>query len=255
MRIVIIEDERLLADDLEKNIRKLIGDSCTIAQVHSVSDGIAYFKVALLPDLIISDIQLGDGLSFEILASLSRPVPVIFCTAWDASALDAFHANGFEYILKPFDKKLLLLALKKYSIPENRILKDHIIKYDKLLQMLTELNKPGKASVNVCCQGKLMSVNIEDIALFFNEDDLTRLVTHSGRFYDLNKSIDELEKTSGSCFFRVNPDFLVKRSAIVNVSRIFFRKLLLVLSCPVKEKIVVSRAKVSLFLEWLSKTK
>ncbi|GLU51176.1 LytR/AlgR family response regulator transcription factor [Dyadobacter frigoris] len=113
MNIVIIEDERLLADDLEKNLRKLLGLSVEITQIHSVSDGIAYFKSALLPELILSDIQLGDGQCFEIFDVLTRPVPIIFCTAYDP---EAFKADGIDYILKPFTLQTLQKALDKYNL-------------------------------------------------------------------------------------------------------------------------------------------
>lgn len=114
MNIVIIEDERLLADDLERNIRKLLGASACISQVHSVSDGIAYFKTAPLPDLIVSDIQLGDGQCFEILATLKKSVPVIFCTAYDDRTFSLFPGNKADYILKPFTCQMLLSVLNKY---------------------------------------------------------------------------------------------------------------------------------------------
>lgn len=114
MNIVIIEDERLMADDLERNIRKLVGASVCISQVHSVSDGIAYFKTAPLPDLILSDIQLGDGKCFDILTTLKSSVPVIFCTAYDEQAFNPFPGNKVEYILKPFTCQMLLRVLKKY---------------------------------------------------------------------------------------------------------------------------------------------
>ncbi|MBE9461997.1 LytR/AlgR family response regulator transcription factor [Dyadobacter subterraneus] len=114
MNIVIIEDERLLADELERNIRKLVGASVCISQIHSVSDGIAYFKTATLPDLILSDIQLGDGKCFDILATLKAAVPVIFCTAYDEQAFNPFPGSQVDYILKPFTCQMLLRVLTKY---------------------------------------------------------------------------------------------------------------------------------------------
>eukprot|EP01136_Pigoraptor_vietnamica_P022480 Opistho-1_new@73672 len=114
MNIVIIEDERLVADDLEANIKQLLADTANIVQLRSVKEAATYLNDAPLPDLIFSDIQLGDGLSFEIFAAVNKPVPVIFCTAYDEYALEAFKANGIDYILKPFTTQILEQALKKY---------------------------------------------------------------------------------------------------------------------------------------------
>ena len=100
MNIVIIEDEGIVAEELELNIRKLIDEPVDIVRLKSVKESIAYFKKADTPDLIFSDIQLGDGLSFEIFVAEPISAPVIFCTAYDEYALDAFKANGIDYILK-----------------------------------------------------------------------------------------------------------------------------------------------------------
>lgn len=254
MNIVIIEDERLVADDLEKNISKLMGPAAVITQIHSVSDGIAYFNSSLPPDLIISDIQLGDGLSFEILAALSKPVPTIFCTAYDEYALEAFKVNGIDYILKPFTSSMLQQALNKYSQLKQAFLPDQSRQYHQVMQMLTDRPSAKAASVIVYHQDKIIPISMEEIALFFLEGEVTKLLTHTGKTYYPNKPLDELERIAGSYFFRANRQFLISRSAIIDVSSFFSRKLLLNLTLPLKDKVIVSKAKAPQFLEWLSKT-
>src|ERR1700743_1103861 len=115
MNIVIIEDEPLTAKDLEICIRGAEPGVTIVAVLGSVAEAGGYFREHTLPDLIFSDIQLGDGLSFSIFADLEEQVPVIFCTAYDAYALDAFKATGIDYILKPFTAKTIAAALAKYQ--------------------------------------------------------------------------------------------------------------------------------------------
>ena len=137
MNIVIIEDEGIVAEELELNIRKLIDEPVDIVRLKSVKESIAYFKKADTPDLIFSDIQLGDGLSFEIFVAEPISAPVIFCTAYDEYALDAFKANGIDYILKPFTRETLNSALQKYMQLKRVFSADQTPQYDALLQLLT----------------------------------------------------------------------------------------------------------------------
>ena len=120
MKVVIIEDEKLTADDLAETILKIVPDAKIISVLHSVSTAISWFQKNEHPDLIFSDIQLGDGLSFEIFKKISTNVPVIFCTAYDEYALKAFDANGIDYILKPFDKSTIEAAFNKYNKLKNK---------------------------------------------------------------------------------------------------------------------------------------
>lgn len=253
MNIVIIEDEVVVAEDLELNIRKLIDQPVDIVQLKSVKEGIAWFKKNDAPDLVFSDIQLGDGLSFEIFIAEPVAVPVIFCTAYDEYALDAFKANGIDYILKPFTQQTLNSALQKYKQLKKIFSTDQNPQFDALMQMLTGKDTQRAASVLVYHQDKIIPVKMEDIALFYLENEVTHLLTFSGKCYFPNKNLDELEKLSGSYFFRTNRQSLICRKAITDVSSFFSRKLSLNLNVPFGEKIIVSKGKASQFLSWLTK--
>ena len=115
MKIVIIEDEKLTADDLADTILKVSPGVQIVARLSSVKDAIIWFRKNKQPDLIFSDIQLGDGLCFEIFRKQSVTTPVIFCTAFDEYALAAFKANGIDYILKPYDEQTIASALTRYN--------------------------------------------------------------------------------------------------------------------------------------------
>jgi two-component system, LytTR family, response regulator len=253
MNIVIIEDEGLVADDLELNIRKLMDEPVNIVQIKSVKEGIAYFKTADAPDLIFSDIQLGDGLSFEILVAGLVSVPVVFCTAYDAYALDAFKANGIDYILKPFTSKTLNDALQKYRRLKQLFSTDQTPQYEALIQMLAGKDTQKAASVLVYHQDKIIPVNLDDIAMFYLANEITHLLTFSGKTFYPNKNLDELERISGNYFFRANRQYLVCRKAIKDVSNFFSRKLSINLNVPFAEKVIVSKGKAPQFLSWLAK--
>ncbi|WP_442588651.1 LytR/AlgR family response regulator transcription factor [Pedobacter sp. AW31-3R] len=252
MNIVIIEDESVVAEDLEINLRKLINEPVEITHITSVKAGKAYFTANEIPDLIFSDIQLGDGLSFEIFLSQPMTSPVIFCTAYDEYAMDAFKANGIDYILKPFTTKTLNLALQKYMHLKKIFSADQLPQFDALLTMLVNKSSGKASSVLVYHMDKIIPVNMDDIAMFYLEHETTHLLTFSGKTFYPNKNLDELERLSGSTFFRVNRQKLICRKAIIDVSSFFSRKLSLNLTFPFAEKILVSKVKVPQFLKWLA---
>lgn len=253
MNIVIIEDEAVVANDLEMNIRKLMDEPVEIVKLISVKESIAYFKKNDAPDLIFSDIQLGDGLSFEIFVAEPISVPVIFCTAYDEFALDAFKANGIDYILKPFTLQTLDIALQKYRRLKKLFSADQTPQFDALMQMLGAKSLQTAASVLVHHQDKIIPVSLDDIALFYLDKELIHLLTFSGQIYYPHKNLDELERLSGNTFFRANRQFLVCRKAITDVSSFFSRKLCINLKVPFAEKIIVSKGKAPQFLNWLAK--
>lgn len=253
MNIVIIEDEAVVAEDLEINIRKLINEPVEVAHIRSVKEGVAYFKDHAMPDLIFSDIQLGDGLSFEIFVSQPVSVPVIFCTAYDEYALDAFKANGIDYILKPFTRQTLDKALQKYLQLKKIFSSDQTPQYDALLKLLAAKDAEKAASVLVYHLDKITPVSLDDIAMFYLDNLVTHILTFSGQTLYHNKNLDELERLSGNSFFRANRQYLVNRKAITDVSSFFSRKLSLNLNVSFKEKVIVSKGKAAQFLNWLAK--
>jgi two-component system response regulator LytT len=253
MNIVIIEDERVVADDLEFSINQLINGPVSIVQLHSVKEAVVYLKSNPSPDLIFSDIQLGDGLSFEIFIEITVSAPVIFCTAYDEYALDAFKANGIDYILKPFTTQTLERALQRYEELKKLFSADQGPQYNALLEMLADRGTQKSSSVLVYHQDKIIPIKLEDIALFYLANEVTNLLTFSGKTFYPNKNLDELEKLSGNYFFRANRQFLVSRKAIIDVSSFFSRKLSLNLNIAFGERVVVSKGKASQFLNWLAK--
>ena len=250
MNIVIIEDEPLTAKDLEACIRAAEPAAKIVAVLGSVGEAVEFFRENTFPDLIFSDIQLGDGLSFSIFAGFEQAVPVIFCTAYDAYALDAFKAAGIDYILKPFSAKSIAGALAKYQALVGRGAASGSIALTELSALFGQ--QAGRRSVLVYHKEKIVPVNVNDIALFYLKADVVTLVTFAKQQYTIHKTLEEIEKIAGAGFYRANRQCLVNREAIRDVSQDLGRRLLVNLLVPCEEKVTVGRAKVTHFLEWLA---
>lgn len=255
MNIVIIEDELLTAEDLAEIISGLDNDIQLSAILHSVKDAIDYFREGPPTDLVFSDIQLGDGLSFEIFRAVRIQAPVIFCTAYDEYALEAIRSNGIDYILKPFTAETVIKAIDKYNQ-----LKKHFmpveLDYEKLIRSITgsdRLTKPP-GSILVYHKDKIVPVGWDEIALFYIDGELTRLHGFNNKNYIVNQPLDELEQLSKGNFFRVNRQYLVNRRAVVDANYYSNRKYVVNLSVPFKEVLVVSKNRTSAFLQWLTKS-
>ena len=252
MKIVIIEDEQLTADDLAESIVKLIPDTQIVAKLYSVKEAVKWFGKNKQPDLIFSDIQLGDGLSFEIFKKISVSTPIIFCTAYDEYALTAFKANGIDYILKPFDDEDISRAFEKYKNLEKTFSGTTSVSFENVLQLLNNRNTSTKTSVLVYQRDKIFPIRLDNIALFYIENEITHLLTFDLQSYTINRSLEELDKSTDIDFFRATRQHLVNRKAIKEVSQYFERKLSVTLTIPYKERILVNKTKTTYFLNWLS---
>lgn len=249
MKIVIIEDERLTALDLEKTLHQIDTNLEVEATIKSVQEGKSYFRNHPLPDLIFSDIRLGDGLSFQILDGLQ--VPVIFCTAYDEYALNAFKVNGIDYILKPFTLTSVAGALNKFQ--HIRGYKGgHVEKQYEVIKKVFSTFTPKQSSILIHHKDIILPLKMADIALFHLENDIVKLTTFNQDVYFPNKSLDELEEVTGDDFFRVNRQYLINRKAILHASSILSRKLSVNINIPHKEVITISKEKAPLFLKWLA---
>ncbi len=251
MKIVIIEDEQHTADDLAETILKVDAKAQIMASLQSVKEAVSYFQISEKPDLIFCDIQLGDGLSFEIFNKISINSPVIFCTAYDEYALKAFKANGIDYILKPFTKKTIQESLNKYEELKHSFI-NNIPSYQTILDLLEGRKNQKQVSVLVYQKDNIIPVKLDDIALFYIEYEVTHLLAFDQKQYSINKTLEELEKITGSDFYRANRQFLINRKSITNASQYFARKLSVSLIIPFKEKIIISKEKSRDFLNWLS---
>ncbi|QHS63632.1 LytR/AlgR family response regulator transcription factor [Chitinophaga agri] len=251
MKVVIIEDEKVTARDLAQTITQLFPQITIEKILATVKDSISYLSTDRTADLIFSDIQLGDGLSFEIFATVEIDIPVIFCTAYDEYALHAFKANGFDYILKPFTNESVSAAINKYIAFRGKIA-EHVIPYKALEQLFTSKKSADAGAVLVYQKDRIVPVALPDIAYFYLKNGVVNLMTFEHKHYVVNKTMDDIGKITESLFFRANRQFLVNRKAVVDASSSLSRKLTLSLSVPVPETVTISREKMPQFLEWLT---
>lgn len=251
MKIVIIEDEQLTADDLAETILKVSPSTQIIARLSSVKDAVVWFRKNDQPDLIFSDIQLGDGLCFEIFRKIPISTPVIFCTAFDEYALTAFKSHGIDYILKPFDEQTIANSLTRYKELEKKFLGNNL-QIEKVLQLFENRKVEKQVSVLVFHKDKILPINLSDIALFYIENEITHLLTFGQKSFTISKTLEELEQIAGNSFYRANRQYLLNRKAIKEAAQYFARKLSITLTIPFNQTITISKVKVPDFLSWLS---
>jgi len=251
MNIVIIEDEALTAQDLSDILMELPEKIHISKTLSSVSEALTYFNEFNPPDLIFSDIQLGDGHSFEIFRQVKISCPVIFCTAFDEFAIDAFRNNGIDYLLKPFTRKMIWETIQKYFQLRQVLSRNHT-GYMDLPSSADWSNPPRKnGSLLVSWKDKIIPVKIHDIALFGIEHKMTQLVTFNNQKYYINQTLEELELLCGPAFYRANRQYLVNKDCVQEAMQYFARKLVLKLKVEGKYEVVISKNRVPDFLEWL----
>lgn len=246
MNVVIIEDEKNLAEELEHYILTARKEWTIVKTLPSVKQALAWFETNTC-QLVFSDIQLGDGLSFEIFHQLKRNIPVIFCTAFNEYAIQAFKNNGIDYILKPYGQTLINDAITHYESLRQSISPD----YNTIIQLL---QKPVATSrLLVSLRDKIIPIKTEDIALFYIQHGLVSLIDFEQHKYIISQPLDELEAIVGPGFYRADRQHLVNRKAIRDVSQSLGRKLLLNLLVDCDEAVTIRKEKVTEFLEWLTK--
>jgi two-component system, LytTR family, response regulator LytT len=252
MKIAIIEDEKLTAKDLARTITGIEPDAEIVAILPSVELAVEFLSKNKSLDLIFSDIELGDGLSFEIFEKVQNQTPVIFCTAYNEYALQAFKTVGIDYLLKPFSKNTVSKALEKYHSLKERLAPPQQ-DISGLMNLFRNQLSPSKLPSVIMQQGdKIIPLDGDKIALFYIEDDYVFAHTFEQKSHILSQKLDVLEKTFYPSFFRANRQFLINRKAVKDASHSFNRKIEVNLLFPFKEQIIVGKLKVTAFLDWLA---
>ncbi len=251
MKILIIEDEKYTAKDLSHTIRVIDPDVEILPFVHSVEDGIDYLQQNPDLDLIFSDVELGDGLSFEIFDKVAINCPIVFCTAYQQYTLQALQNFGIDYILKPFQKTHIEKALLKY-----KNMRDRLLHHKNDYQELHKVFKPEDTKVKTLLihqADRIIPIPIEEIACIYTENNLVYAYTFAEKKLVVTEKLELLEQNLPR-FFRANRQYLVNRSAIKDVSQYFNRKVKINLKVHFGDEIIVSRLKVQDFLGWLTQT-
>lgn len=253
MKVLIIEDEPLAAKNLEQQLFLLENDIIVAGKVKSVSEGKEWLQQHEEPDLIFADIQLSDGISFEIFESQHVSSPVIFTTAYDEYAIKAFKLNSVDYLLKPIDRNELQQAVDKYQKHFSGVHNSEQLKH--LLQDLShpeQTKKKYKERFMVMLRSGLMPLPVKEIA-YFTKDELIYAVTFENKRYvcDCN-TLDEVEQmVDPQIFYRANRQFIVHIDTI-NQIKSTHKGITINLKSPLNQEIDISREKAKEFKEWVS---
>jgi len=250
MKIIIIEDELKAAKSLASMISILRPSATVTAYLQSVESAVDYFSQNEEPDLIFMDIQLSDGLSFEILKVVKVHCPIIFCTAYGEYTLDAIKANGIDYLLKPFSKDELQTAFEKVENFKNFFQQNKQPDLDDLLKKIGI--DEGKKSFLVFKNNKYTTVQTEQIAFFYIRNETPTIMTFQSQEYSISQSLDQIQHLlSSKQFYRLNRQYLINFNAIKEVEHYFARKLFVRLTIPTEDKLLIGKEKTTAFLNWL----
>lgn len=245
---LIVEDEKPSARRLQRMLENL--GIRVVTTLHSVGDSISWFLQNEDPDLIFLDIQLSDGLSFEIFEEVEVKSPIIFTTAFDEYALQAFKLNSVDYLLKPIDDEELEAAVEKFrkNLPSG----DKEINFEKLKSLLNIPTSNYKKRFTIQVGQHLKLVEINEISCFYSENKGTYLHSLSNRSFLLDCSLDKLETDlDPRQFFRVNRKFIIAMKDIADILTYSNMRLEVKLKHYQGEQIIVSRERVKDFKEWL----
>ena len=246
MNVLIIEDEIKTGKELRRLIEGLDDTITVLGVLTSVKSAIAWFESHSVPDLVFSDIQLGDGLSLDIFRQVALKGPVVFCTAYDEYAIQAFEANSIDYLLKPVDEDKLALSLEKY-----KKFKDFFKRTD-LDRLAGQLDNTYKRTLLVYLRDRIVPLKTADIAYIHAANGLVNLVTRQNHPYACQYTMDQVEgMLDPHQFYRANRQFIINREAIQNVQHYFNRRLAITTSCPTPERIIISKVKATDFLQWM----
>lgn len=250
MNIIIIEDEKPAARLLQRKVEKL-GYSVN-QMLHSVEEAINWFTKNQHPDLIFLDIQLSDGLSFEIFEQIDIKSAIIFTTAYDEYALRAFKLNSIDYLLKPIDEDELVTAISKFK---NQFQQNSLatLDFDAIKRMLVNpVQKEYKERFSVKVGNQIKVITIDEVECFYSENKGTYLHTLDNRDYLLDSSLEVVEsELNPKDFFRINRKFIIPLKAIKEIQMHTNSRLKLILPTYKVDEIIVARERVNDFKDWI----
>ena len=250
MNIIIIEDEKPAARLLQRKVEKLGLQVNTL--LHSVEESIDWFQNNAHPDLIFLDIQLSDGLSFEIFESIDIKSAVIFTTAYDEYALRAFKLNSIDYLLKPIDEDDLETAVNKFKA-RNSSTSNLSLDFEMIKKMLVNpVDRVFKKRFTIKVGQQLKMITIDDIECFYSENKGTYLHTFDNRNYLLDVTLEQLEnELDPQNFYRVSRKFIIPMKAIKEIQIYSNSRLKVILPSYKEDEVIVSREKVAEFKSWI----
>ncbi len=258
MKALIIEDERIAAENLQRMISQHTPQLEVCGILQSVEEAVEYFSHSETPDLVFMDIHLADGLAFHIFDSVTIHCPIIFTTAYDQYALQAFQVNSIDYLLKPIKMSELERALEKFK----RWSRSDVMAYLERMMRMRPADGPAESaagktgyltSLLVPVKDKLMPVSLDEVACIYSTDRKTQIYLKTGRMMLYNRSLDSLiGNLDPSRFFRANKQYIVARDCVKEIVVWFDSRLLVRMPVELPEPLFVSKNKAAEFKNWLT---
>ncbi|WP_035672482.1 LytTR family DNA-binding domain-containing protein [Flavobacterium sp. 83] len=249
MKVIIIEDEKLSAEHLTVLLQKIDPSITVIKYFDTIKTSVTAFKEGLTANLIFMDIHLADGNSFEIFNQIELEIPVVFTTAFDNYAIQAFKQNSIDYLLKPIALQELQFAMEKFKKQQQVGNKDLISSISTAYQ---QMNKEYKTRFLVKSGQTIETIKIEEIHHFETRESLSFLVTHKGSHYSIDYSLDQLESIlQPKNFFRINRKIILNIHSIEKVNTYFNSRLSIATKFLDNDARIVSRDRVNDLKKWL----
>lgn len=258
MKAIVIEDEKAAIRNLKAILSEVMPEIDIIATLDTIESSLEWFAGNTMPELVFMDIHLADGSAFEIFEHVNITAPIIFTTAYDEYAMKAFKVNSIDYLLKPIEKQDMTAALNKLEVLQKN---DGKHKFTESVQnMIQSLNirRNYKTHFLVPTKGdKLIPVSTDMISFFYINDCNVRMVLNNNVRYSMQTTLDEIqEEIDPALFFRVNRQYLISKASIKDIDLWFNNRLSVnLINKQDADKIIVSKAKVQDFKEWLTSYK
>lgn len=251
MKTLIIEDEAFAADALESMLLSIKPDAKVLEKLESIEESVEWFQQNEAPNLIFCDIHLSDGSSFEIFKQIEIKSPIIFTTAYNEYAIDAFKVNSVDYLLKPIKQEELENAIKKYEGLKQNNISEELQNIQNLISNASVKNN-NKSRFMVKSGQVIKTIPSEKVAYFLAEEGVVLLVTFEGKRFVINYTLDQLEEQlETQMFFRANRQLIVNIHAVKEVNPYFKGRLLLNVEPKIQGDQIISNSKASAFKEWL----
>ncbi len=252
MKVLIIEDEILIAQKLSSLLSEAEPNAEILANLQSVAESVEWLENNPMPDLIFMDIHLADTLSFAIFERVEVTCPIIFTTAYDEYALKAFEVNSVDYILKPVSRQSLQKALDKFH-RFGGAGKDNSTQLKQLAELLRQSDNRYSSSVLIAQKDKLIPLKVDDIAYIYYADKEVTFTKLDGSKQSASMSLDDIaQKLNPAHFYRANRQFIIAKKAVKDITTWFSHRVVVNLTVDTPEKIVVSRTNVQEIKRWLT---
>jgi DNA-binding LytR/AlgR family response regulator len=251
MKVLIVEDETVAYTNITKIISEIDPEIEIIGNTESIKQTVNRLKdTSNLPDLIFMDIHLSDGSAFNIFNLITVEIPIVFTTAYDEYAIEAFKVNSIDYLLKPIEAREVKRALEKFR----RLTKQDISQYLSMLPQLMQASQdkyPEKILITV--NDKLIPISLDSVSCFYTTDEKTVVILKGGKNYPYKKTLESISQSlDPKHFLRVNKQHIVSKESIVNITIWFDSRLLITLDTETPERIFVSKNKAAEFKQWMT---